>query len=616
MSRITLTTNIKKCLTALPESPGVYQMICADTTLYVGKARNLKKRVSSYFNKQLISTKIQSLVSQIQAIEIHVTQTETEALLLESNLIKSLRPKYNVLMRDDKSYPYLFINTHHSFPRLELYRGKKKPKQGLSFGPYPSVAAVKETLHLMQKVFLIRNCRDGYFAHRSRPCLQYQIKRCTAPCVGYVSQTEYQQAVSEAIMFLQGKSQLIIERLLVEMNDAVAQLHFEQAALKRDKIKSLRMIQERQSISYTHGEADVIAFEARQDFACVQCISIRDGQVVASQRFFPVLPKTWLSDAYDIKHASWAQQVLEAFITYHYGQMPDTIPDLLIIDKRIHNAAALQTLLTSLRGRKCRVQTYVQGAKKRWVEFAQNNLQLAIKEYYAREEKLTEQYQALSKLLHITAPIKRMECFDISHTQGHLTVASCVVFDQKGPNKSLYRQFNITGITPGDDYAAMNQALTRRYQRLLAEDNLPDLLIIDGGKGQISAAMQVLTHLNIIDLPVLGIAKGPQRKAGLERLIYQGQEFALAADSAVLHLLQHIRDEAHRFAITRHRQKRQKAATQSSLEDIEGVGAVRRRALLQRFGGIKALAQAPLEEIMKVRGIHQELAARIYQYFR
>ncbi|MBJ16113.1 MAG: excinuclease ABC subunit C [Legionellaceae bacterium] len=616
MSRITLTTDIKKCLTALPESPGVYQMICADTTLYVGKARNLKKRVSSYFNKQLISTKIQSLVSQIQAIEIHVTQTETEALLLESNLIKSLRPKYNVLMRDDKSYPYLFINTHHSFPRLELYRGKKKPKQGLSFGPYPSVAAVKETLHLMQKVFLIRNCRDGYFAHRSRPCLQYQIKRCTAPCVGYISQTEYQQAVSEAIMFLQGKSQLIIERLLVEMNDAVAQLHFEQAALKRDKIKSLRMIQERQSISYTHGEADVIAFEARQDFACVQCISIRDGQVVASQRFFPVLPKTWLSDVYDIKHASWAQQVLEAFITHHYGQMPDTIPDLLIIDKRIHNAAALQTLLTSLRGRKCRVQTCVQGAKKRWVEFAQNNLQLAIKEYYAKEEKLTEQYQALAKLLHITAPIKRMECFDISHTQGHLTVASCVVFDQKGPNKSLYRQFNITGITPGDDYAAMNQALTRRYQRLLAEDNLPDLLIIDGGKGQISAAMQVLTHLNIIDLPVLGIAKGPQRKAGLERLIYQGQEFALAADSAVLHLLQHIRDEAHRFAITRHRQKRQKAATQSSLEDIEGVGAVRRRALLQRFGGIKALAQAPLEEIMKVRGIHQELAARIYQYFR
>lgn len=597
----------------LPLSPGVYRMLDGEgNVLYVGKAGNLKKRVGSYFTKHNIGAKTRSLVSQIVSIDVSVTRSETEALLLESSLIKSLRPKYNVLMRDDKSYPYIYVNTSHTFPRMEMIRSKKKPQKGTYFGPFPSVTAVRETLNTIQKVFKIRNCRDSYFSARSRPCLQYQIKRCTAPCTAYISPKDYQQSVSDAIKFLQGKCQLIIQDLTIRMNDAVARLAFEEAAVLRDQIKSLRLVQEQQGVVQQKGDADVIAIDARPGFACVQCVSVRDGQVIASQSFFPIVPKTALDEDENLR-----QQVIEAFVAFYYVDVPERIPALLILDEPISELALIEKLLSELRGKRCQIQVSGRGSKGRWLDFARNNLELAIAKNAASTATMAKRYKALAELLELTGDISSMECFDISHTQGAETVASCVVFDSEGPQKKNYRRFNIDGITPGDDYAAMEQALTRRYKRVLNEGHLPDVLIIDGGKGQVGVARRVLHQLGIESITLLGVAKGADRKVGWERLILvaQNREITLPTDSPALHLLQHIRDEAHRFAITAHRKKRQKTGFESSLETIEGVGPKRKQALLQRFGGVRELAKAPIDEIAKVPGINDELASRIFSHF-
>lgn len=610
------SSTLSTFLSNLTSEPGVYRMLDEKgTVLYVGKASNLKKRVSSYFNKHNTGAKTRSLVSQIVAIDVSITRSETEALLLESSLIKSLRPKYNVLMRDDKSYPFIHVSHSNAFPRLEMVRFKKKPQNGAYFGPYPSVTAVRETLGIIQKVFKIRNCSDSFFSSRSRPCLQYQIKRCTAPCTAYISAHDYQQSVDDAIRFLQGKSQQILDELAHRMEDSVTHMAFEEAAQLRDQIKHLRLVQEQQGVVQLRGDADVIAIEARPGFACVQCVTVRDGEVMASQSFFPSVPKQGLEQD-DVLESLW-QQVFEAFIAYYYLDVPERIPALILTDRAVEDVQVVQTMLSELRGKTCQIKTRPRGVKARWLDFALNNLRMAIAERMTSAALMKMRYESLRELIHMPVPIMRMECFDISHTQGNETVASCVVFDANGPCKREYRRFNINGITPGDDYAAMEQAITRRFKRLAEEQRLPDVLIVDGGKGQITVARRVIAGLGIAGVKLLGIAKGPDRKAGWERLILadEAQEITLPSDAPALHLLQQIRDEAHRFAITTHRKKRQKASLDSSLESIEGVGAKRRQALLRRFGGLRELSKAPVEEIAKVRGISYSLAERIYNYF-
>jgi excinuclease ABC subunit C len=606
-------TDLSKFITNLTSEPGIYRMLDREGhVLYVGKASDLKKRVSSYFNKNNIGVKTRSLVKQIAKIEVSITRSETEALLLESNLIKSLRPKYNVLMRDDKSYPFIALSRAHDFPRLEMVRYKKKPSKGEIFGPYPSAAAVRETLSTIQKVFKIRNCSDSYFTGRSRPCLQYQIKRCSAPCTRYISVEDYQRSVADAVRFLQGKSQQILDELAMRMENAVKHLAFEEAALLRDQIKNLRLVQEQQGVVKLRGDADVIAIEARPGFACIQCVTVRHGQVLASQSFFPSVPKQSLIED-EGEQALW-EQVFTAFLSYYYLDMPERIPAWIVIEQDIADHQALETMLSKLRGKACAIKVKPRGVKARWLDFARDNLKAAVMEQMSSARLTQLRYDALSELIHIALPIERMECFDISHTQGNETVASCVVFDKHGPCRKEYRRFNITGITPGDDYAALEQAITRHFKRSV---DLPNVLIIDGGKGQVAIAQRVLDALGIQGVKLLGIAKGPARKAGWERLILadESREITLPADSKALHLLQHIRDEAHRFAITSHRKKRQKASLDSTLETIEGIGAKRRQALLQRFGGLRELAKAPIEEIAKVRGISQALAVKIYAHF-
>lgn len=609
--------DLSHVINRITSEPGVYRMLDAvGTVLYVGKASNLKKRVSSYFSKQNIGVKTRSLVSQIHNIEVSVTRSETEALLLESNLIKSLRPKYNILLRDDKTYPYIQVSSEHPFPRMTAFRSKKKPQKGTYFGPYPSSTAMHETLNLIQKVFKIRNCRDSYFNNRSRPCLQYQIKRCTAPCTDYISQDDYQRSVQDAMRFLQGKCQLIIQELSQRMQEAVNRLAYEEAAILRDQIKSLRLVQEQQSVVQLRGDADVIAIEAQPGFACIQCVTIRDGQVLASRSFFPSMPADFFSEEESSQNNLY-QQVLEAFIAHYYLDAPERIPALIVMDKVVDDEAAIAAMLSELRQKSCKIQTNPRGVKAGWMDFAQNNLRMAIAEHHSAMATIKTRYQSLQQLLGLSEPIQRMECFDISHTQGEETVASCVVFNQQGPDKKEYRRFNITGITGGDDYAAMQQAISRRFKRLLAEDNLPDVLIIDGGKGQVGVAQRVLDELGIDRVYLLGVAKGVDRKAGWERLVLvvTQQEITLPMDSPALHLLQHIRDEAHRFAITTHRKKRNKAGIASSLESIEGIGQKRRKALLSRFGGVRELAKAPVAEITKISGINESLAKRIYEHF-
>jgi excinuclease ABC subunit C len=590
-----------KTLTA---RPGVYQMIDADgTVIYVGKAKNLKKRVGSYFRQTGLTPKTQVMVAQIAAIETTVTHTENEALILENNLIKALLPRYNILLRDDKSYPYLFISGD-SFPRLSVHRGAKR-KIGKYFGPYPSAGAVRESLNLLQKLFPVRQCEDSYYQNRSRPCLQYQIKRCTAPCVGLVSKDDYARDVERTILFLDGKNQQVMSALTEDMETASQRLDFEQAAVIRDRIIALRRVQEKQYVSATQGEFDVLAVLVRDGMAVVEVCFIRGGRNLGSKSYFP-----------KGSAESSPEEILSAFVTQYY--LGKNIPSEILLSHALEDQPLIQEVLESDAEHKVSLRKPQRGQATRWMKMVQTNAEISLTQRLSSRANLLSRYEALQDALDLDDLPKRIECFDISHTRGEKTVASCVVFGLEGALKAEYRKFNIEGITGGDDYAAMHQALTRRFTRLQnGEGKRPDLLLIDGGKGQIKEAQEVLSELNLSDLPILGIAKGPERRPGEETLFLVGRagEVTLSADSPALHLLQQVRDEAHRFAITGHRQRRAKARKTSTLESIEGLGPKRRQKLLQQFGGLQEVQRAGVEALANVEGISKSLAQKIYDVF-
>lgn len=605
-----LAFNAKAFLADVPHRAGVYRMFDSKgTIIYVGKAKDLKKRLASYFRPNLASKKTQSLVAQIAHIETTITHTETEALLLEHNYIKENQPRYNVLLRDDKSYPYILL-TKHQHPRLASFRGSKK-LAGEYFGPYPNAGAVRETLNLLQKLFPIRQCEDSYYKNRSRPCLQYQIGRCLAPCVeGIYSQAEYDQQVQFVRLFLQGKDQQVIEHLINKMERASTDLDFESAARFRDQIQQVRAVTEKQFVSNTRlDDLDIMSIAYQHGIACVHLLFIRQGKILGNRSYFPKVPNhTDLSELSD------------TFIGQFYLQMNQhrTIPHQIVIDQPVTESTALEAVLSEQAGHKVTIQHKVRGEKERYLALAKTNAEAALALQLQQDSRLNSRYQALQELLGL-ADIQRMECFDISHTMGEQTVASCVVFDRNGALKSDYRRFNIEGITGGDDYAAMEQALLKRYDKPLPPEKIPDIIFIDGGKGQLNRAVETFAKLNVEwdrTKPLLiGVAKGIERKAGLETLIISrtGKEFHLPPDSLALHLIQHIRDESHHHAISGHRKKRQKAFTESGLESIAGVGAKRRQALLKYLGGMQGVKSATLEEIQSVPGISKALGETIFE---
>ena len=590
-------------LKTLTSRPGVYRMMdISDTVIYVGKAKNLKKRVSSYFRKTGLTSKNRVMVAQIAHIETTVTHTENEALILENNLIKELMPRYNILLRDDKTYPYLFISSD-AFPRIGLHRGAKR-KKGRYFGPYPSAGAVRESLHLLQKLFPIRQCDDSYYQNRSRPCLQYQIKRCTAPCVGLISEADYQKDLQHTILFLEGKNQQVLDDLSEQMTLDSAALDFEKAALIRDKIISLRKVQERQYVSAEQGDLDVLAAIVRDGLSVVEVSFIRGGRSLGSKSYFPKGTA-----------AGSAEELLAAFIPQHY--LGKNMPAEVLVSHRFEDLTLLEEVLRSDSDHRVIIRCPQRGPSVRWMKMAMTNAEISLVQRLSSRSNLLQRFELLQEVLEMEEMPKRIECFDISHTRGEKTVASCVVFGLEGPLKADYRKFNIEGITPGDDYAAMNQALTRRYTRFQkGEGKRPDLLLIDGGKGQLTEAKAVMADLQL-DIDILGIAKGPARKPGEETLFLVGRagEIDLSADSPALHLLQQVRDEAHRFAITGHRQRRAKARRTSPLESIEGMGPKRRQKLLQQFGGLQAIQRAGVEDLSGVEGISPNLAQKIYDAF-
>jgi len=619
----------------LTGKPGVYRMLDSKgNVIYVGKARNLKKRVGSYFSRSQQGPKTQAMVAQVQGIEVTVTHTENEALILENNLIKSLKPRYNILLRDDKSYPYIFLSVADDFPRLSYHRGAKR-KKGRYFGPYPSAGAVRESLNLLQKLFQVRQCEDNFFRNRTRPCLQYQIRRCTAPCVAAISKEDYQQDVRHTVMFLEGKSPKVIDELVGCMEQASRDLQFEEAAHFRDQIASLRRVQESQYVSGEGGDLDVIAVALEGGLACVQVFFIRGGRNLGNKVFYP-------------QHVEDAREsdVLRAFIPQFYlrnegrkersheesvtesNSGNQTIPAEILLSHDLNEGESeartvLQAVLSGESGRRVQLTHKVRGDRARWLEMATTNARAAIRAQLASKANLLNRFENLQDVLGLESLPQRLECFDISHTMGEATVASCVVMETTGPVKADYRRFNIEDVTPGDDYGAMRQALTRRYTRLRkGEGKLPDILLIDGGKGQLAEAGKVLEELQIDGVIVLGVAKGPDRKPGQEALFLSGNSLSekrapriLPTDSPALHLIQQIRDEAHRFAITGHRQRRSKARNTSVLEDLPGLGPKRRQSLLKQFGGLQEVARAGVEDLSSIPGISRQLAQRVYDAF-
>lgn len=590
-------------LATLTSRPGVYRMLDAKgQCLYVGKARNLRKRVGSYFSRSL-NSRIQLMVGQIADIQVVATHTETEALILENNLIKSLKPKYNILLRDDKSYPYIRLSDH-PFPALSFYRGRRTDGARY-FGPYPNAGSIRQTLQLLQKIFPVRQCEESVFRNRSRPCLQYQIKRCTAPCVGFISQEAYGQDIEDVVLFLEGKTTQVVETLGQRMEAAALRLEYEQAARYRDQIALLQGIQEHQYVSNERGDLDIMAVACGGGQACIQLFFIRGGRNLGNKAFFPRLPAE-----------ETETDVLSAFVAQHY--LGREVPVDLLLSHRPADLETLQEALSQQAGRKVQISSHPRGDRARWLRLAQDNARLGLAGRLARKESLEQRFISLAEALGLPKPPERMECFDISHTAGDKTQASCVVFNREGPLKSDYRRFGISGITPGDDYAAMAQALERRYTRLKAgEAELPDVLFIDGGRGQLARAVEVLARLEIQGPLLVGVAKGPDRRPGQEQLFIPGREQALILppDSPGLLLVQQIRDEAHRFAISGHRQKRLAASTQSRLEAIPGIGPKRRQALLRAFGGLQGISRAGVEDLARVEGISQTLAQGIYEVF-
>lgn len=589
----------------LPTGPGVYQMLDAsDAVLYVGKARNLKKRVVSYFRQSGLPPKTKAMMGRVADIQVTVTHTESEALLLENNLIKRHRPRYNIVLRDDKSYPYIRLADDHKFPRLSFYRGNRS-EPGRYFGPFPSAGAVRETLSQLQKVFPVRQCEDSFFRNRSRPCLQHQIKRCTAPCVNLVDVDTYLEDVNQAALFLEGKSQRLSEVLREKMDTAAASLDYEAAARYRDRIGALRRIQERQYVAGQGGDADVVALCFEDGTACIDVIFVRDGRNIGSKSFFP-----------EVALEAAPSKILSAFLPQYY--LGKAIPVEILVNYKVSDSLVLERAFSEQRGRRVSIKNRVRGHRARWLEMAVTNAAETLRRHLAGRATVTRRVESLQQELGFDAIPERIECFDVSHTAGEATVASCVVFTTSGPAKSDYRRFNITDVTAGDDYAAMAQALTRRYKRLKeGEGKIPDVLLIDGGKGQVSAAEEVMAELQVEGVHVVGVAKGRTRKPGAERLFLSGhtRPSILKSDSPALHLIQQIRDEAHRFAITGHRQRRGKSRVTSRLETIPGIGNRRRKALLSHLGGLQEVARAGIEDLAAVPGISPILAQRIYAVF-
>jgi excinuclease ABC subunit C len=587
----------------LPTRPGVYLMKDrSGKPLYVGKARNLRKRVASYFDSRPKVDRIMRMVARIHDIEVGLTRTEGEALLLENEWIKSLKPRYNVLLRDDKSYPWIMIGTEHEFPRIAFHRGARD-KTRTYFGPYPSASSVRESINLIQKLFRIRNCEDSYFAHRTRPCLQYQIRRCTAPCVGQVNAEDYREQVKDAALFLQGKNQKVLTRMIKRMEQAAATLEFETAAMYRDQISSLKQMQAQQFVSGRQADVDFVALAHEQGQACVQLVSIRGGRNLGQRSHFPSQAEG---------HAP--AEVLEAFLGQYYRErLP---PAHIVVSEHLATVELLEEVFSERTGHRIVIQAHPRGDRRQMLESAARNARQALKMRLASKANMAAQFEALQTLLKMEEVPETIECFDISHTAGNQTVGSCVVFDSNGPVKSRYRRYNLRGIKPGDDYAAMRQVLNRRYGRVQADDGLlPDLVIIDGGKGQLRQAEEVLADSGLTGLPLLGIAKGKSRRAGHEEWIVPAPFRSLrpGPESPASHLMQQIRDEAHRFAITGHRGQRQKASTRSGLEKIAGIGPRRRRALLNHFGGLQGVTRAGVEELSSVPGISRVLAEEIFR---
>ncbi len=585
--------------------PGVYRMLDASgQVLYIGKARNLKRRVASYFRARPESAKVRSLVAQIQSIEVTVTHTEGEALILESHLIKRHRPRYNVLLRDDKGYPYIHLSADQ-FPRLSLHRGPRRAA-GRYFGPYPNATAARESLQLIQRVFQLRPCENSFFHNRSRPCLQHQIKRCTAPCTGLISETDYRHDVHSAVRLLEGRSSELIDALVERMEQAASELRFENAAQYRDQIAQLRQLQERQHVSGERGDLDVLAVAVEGGSACVQVFFFRGGQLQGNNRYFPHIPAD-----------ESAAEVLSAFIGQYY--LSKNIPAELIVNQPLADADWLASALSERSGHRVTLRHRVRGERQHWLSMASHNAEQSLRAQQASQAGMQRRFAALQDVLGLEQPPSRLECFDISHTQGEATVAACVVFNREGAQKSSYRRYTIHGVTAGDDYAALEQALERRYSRHseAAATPLPDVLIIDGGQGQLARARSVLQAGQINDITLISIAKGPERRPGQERVYLSdsNQPVILPPDSVALHLIQQIRDEAHRFAIAGHRNRRAKQRNTSVLEHIVGIGPKRRQRLLKQFGGLQQLARAGTEDIAKVAGISPELAQRIYDAF-
>ena len=590
-------------LRSLTHRPGVYRMLNAKhKVLYVGKARDLKKRVSSYFQRTQSSPKTAALMEQVANVEVIVTNTEAEALLLEYTLIKQHKPRFNVTLRDDKSYPYIYVSTNHKFPRLQFHRGARKGK-GRYFGPYPSTGAVRQTLNELQKLFMVRQCQDSFFRNRSRPCLQYQIKRCTAPCVGLISREQYASDIDAAIDFLNGKNRSVVAAFVARMETAAAQQDYEQAARFRDQIARLKEVEARQLVSRSSNkDLDILGFASNGAIHVVTVLFIRNGAVIGSHDHFPRLAGE-----------TDPGRILNGFVAQYY--LGRDVPAEIILETSIEDCQLLQQELGARAAHKVTIRHRVRGDRQRWLAMARTNAEQGLNLQVASNATLRRQFAALAELLGAEDGIERLECFDVSHTSGEATVASCVVFNTAGPLKSDYRRFNLAPAAAGDDYGAMSEALRRRYARVQkGEVAVPDVLFVDGGKGQLSAAMTVLDELEFNWLKVVAVAKGRARKPGAEQLFVPGRStpLPLAADSPALLLIQQIRDEAHRFAITGHRQRRAKARTTSRLEEIPGLGPKKRRELLRQFGGLQGVIGAGIDDLIKVRGISRSLAESIY----
>ncbi len=593
----------KAFVAGLPSLPGVYRMLgAAGEVLYVGKARDLKKRVSSYFTKTLHSPRIGLMVTQIASMETTVTRSEGEALILENNFIKSLAPRYNILFRDDKSYPYLMI-TGHRYARIGFHRGGQE-KKNRYFGPFPHSYAVRESIQLLQRVFRLRTCEDSVLENRSRPCLLHQIQRCSAPCTRLISEDAYAHDVRNAELFLLGRENDVINTLTAKMDSAATALRFEEAAMYRDQVRALSRVQARQYVESAAGvDADVVACRSEGGISCVNLVMIRAGRHVGDRSFFP-----------QNADAATPGEVILAFLTQHYLEQP--IPPLILANADLEGEM-LEAALSEQAHRPVRLVVTPQGDRRIWLEMAEKNALLALANRVRERGTQEGRLVALREALGLPESAQRIECFDISHTMGEATVGSCVVYDGHDMQKSEYRRFNIRDITPGDDYAAMRQVLMRRYERISAEGaKMPDLILIDGGKGQVAQARSALVELGLNDVSVVGVAKGPERKPGLEELIVEGEGVVvtLPPQHPGLHLIQQIRDEAHRFAIVGHRARRGKTRTTSELNEIPGIGDKRRRSLLAHFGGLKGVQSAAIEDIMKVEGISRATAQKIYRH--